>query len=87
MWCRLHGLSERRACTLIGMSRGSVWLDGGADGDADLRGQLRTLAVVCWRFSWKRLDCRPRAERSAMAGNAMPSNAFVRWLVDAAGRT
>jgi putative transposase len=50
-----HGLSERRACRLIGMDRSSFRLGDGTDGDARLRGRLCALAAERRRFGYRRL--------------------------------
>ncbi len=49
------GVSERRACSIIGADRTSVRYRPRRDGDAGLRGRLRELAQQRRRFGYRRL--------------------------------
>jgi putative transposase len=49
------GLSERRACTLIGADRSTIRYRSGRPDDAALRGRLRALARERRRFGYRRL--------------------------------
>jgi len=49
------GVSERRACSIIGADRNSVRYRSRRDGDAGLRGRLRELAQQRRRFGYRRL--------------------------------
>jgi putative transposase len=50
-----HGISERRACSIIGADRTAVrYRYRGAD-DAAARTRLKQLAAECRRFGWRRL--------------------------------
>jgi putative transposase len=50
-----HGLSERRACDLIGIARRVARYQPSRADDADLRQRLRELAVERRRFGYRRL--------------------------------
>jgi putative transposase len=50
-----HGLSERRACQLIGVSRRVVRYQSARSDDAALRARLRELAAERRRFGYRRL--------------------------------
>ena len=50
-----HGLSERRACTVIGAERSSVRYRHRRADDGELRSRLRELAAQRRRFGWRRL--------------------------------
>lgn len=50
-----HGLSERRACDLIGIARRVARYQPNRADDADLRQRLRELAVERRRFGYRRL--------------------------------
>jgi putative transposase len=50
-----HGLSERRACTIIGAERSSVRYRRRRANDGELRSRLRELAAQRRRFGWRRL--------------------------------
>jgi transposase InsO family protein len=49
------GLSERRACSLIGVDRGTIRYRSYRPDDATLRGRLRALAQERRRFGYRRL--------------------------------
>jgi putative transposase len=61
-----HGLSERRACRLIGMDRSSFRRGDGAEADAELRDRLRALAAERRRFGYRRLAWLLRREGAAV---------------------
>ncbi len=50
-----YGLSERRACHLIGIPRRVVRYQPSRPDDTDLRQRLRELAAARWRFGYRRL--------------------------------
>ncbi|OQW46653.1 MAG: transposase [Proteobacteria bacterium SG_bin6] len=50
-----HGLSERRACSLIGVSRRVIRYQSTTGDDAPLRARLRELAAQRRRFGYRRL--------------------------------
>jgi len=52
---RVHGLSQRRACRLVGMDRSSFWYRSRRPDDGHLRAKLRTLAAERRRFGYRRL--------------------------------
>jgi putative transposase len=57
-----HGLSERRACGLVGMDRTSCRYRGRGDGDVRLRERLKALAAERRRFGYRRLGWLLRRE-------------------------
>jgi putative transposase len=57
-----HGLSERRACGLVGMDRASCRYVGQRGEDAGLRDRLRSLAAERRRFGYRRLGWLLRRE-------------------------
>ncbi|PHR12968.1 MAG: IS3 family transposase [Sphingopyxis sp.] len=57
-----HGMSERRACRVIGADRGSVRYRSTRDDDAELREKLRDLANQRRRFGYRRLHILLRRE-------------------------
>ncbi|WP_099186369.1 IS3 family transposase [Sphingobium fuliginis] len=57
-----YGMSERRACRVIGADRGSVRYRSTRDDDADLREKLRELANQRRRFGYRRLHILLRRE-------------------------
>lgn len=50
-----HGLSQRRACSILGADRSSVRYRSCRPDDADIRGRLRELANERRRFGYRRL--------------------------------
>ena len=50
-----HGLSERRACTVIGAERSSVRYRRRRTDEVEARRRLRELAAQRRRFGWRRL--------------------------------
>ena len=52
---RVHGLSQRRACRLIGMDVSSYRYRSKRPDDGPLRERLRALASVRRRFGYRRL--------------------------------
>ena len=56
------GLSERRACGLVGMGRSSYRYDRQGQDDTEWRGRLRALAVERRRFGYRRLRVLLRRE-------------------------
>ena len=57
-----HGVSERRACRIIGADRGSARYRSVRPDDAELRGRLRELAAERRRFGYRRLHILLRRE-------------------------
>ena len=53
--CTEHGLSERRACRLVGLTRGSYRYCGRRPNDTELRARLCELAQKRRRFGYRRL--------------------------------
>jgi putative transposase len=53
--CETHGISERRACSIIGADRGTARYRHGRADDAAIRGRLRELAAERRRFGYRRL--------------------------------
>jgi putative transposase len=53
--CDTHGISERRACSIIGADRGTVRYRHRRADDAAIRGRLRELAAERRRFGYRRL--------------------------------
>ena len=68
------GLSERHACGLIGMHRGSCRYRRRERNDAGLRARLREMAVERPRFGYRRLHIFLRRERT--------EDGTFRWLVN-----
>ena len=68
------GLSERRACGLIGMHRGSWRYQRKERNEAALRDRLRELAAERPRFGYRRLYIFLRREKAA--------DGTLRWLVN-----
>jgi putative transposase len=60
--CAVHGVSQRRACRVIGAERGSVRYVSRRADDGALRRRLRELAAVRRRFGWRRLQVLLRRE-------------------------
>lgn len=56
------GLSQRRACWLIGLSRNTLRYQRGSDRDEEIRGRLRALAEKRRRFGCRRLHLLLRRE-------------------------
>ena len=56
------GLSERRACTLLGLGRSTYRYPGGGADDPTLRQRLRELAMTRRRFGYRRLHALLRRE-------------------------
>lgn len=54
-WREGHGISERRACRLIGLCRASCRYDRRPDRNAGLRSRLRELAEQRRRFGYRRM--------------------------------
>ncbi len=50
-----HGMSERRACRIIGVDRTSVRYQRTRPDDADLRARIKALAHERRRFGYRRL--------------------------------
>jgi len=50
-----HGISERRACSLVGADRSSVRYRHHRDEDGLARARLKELAAERRRFGWRRL--------------------------------
>jgi putative transposase len=59
---RTHGLSERRACGLVGMDRASCRYVGQRGADVALRERLKALAAERRRFGYRRLGWLLRRE-------------------------
>jgi len=57
-----HGMSERRACRIIGVDRTSVRYQRTTPDDADLRARIKTLAHERRRFGYRRLHILLRRE-------------------------
>lgn len=53
--CLAHGVSQRRACWVIGTDRSSVRYRSRRPGDQDIRERLRALAGERRRFGYRRL--------------------------------
>ena len=53
--CQVHGVSQRRACQVIGADRSSMRYRRCRPGDGAVRSRLRELAVERRRFGWRRL--------------------------------
>jgi putative transposase len=51
-----HGLSQRRACSIVGADRTSVRYRAVRPDDAGLRGRIRELAAMRRRFGYRRLQ-------------------------------
>ena len=52
---QLFGISERRACTMLGVDRTSVRYAPRRSDDGDLRSRLREIAAERRRFGYRRL--------------------------------
>jgi hypothetical protein len=50
-----HGISERRACSIIGADRTAMRYRHRRVDDAAIRTRLKELAAERWRFGWRRL--------------------------------
>ena len=57
-----HGMSERRACRVIGVDRASMRYRARGPGDAELRHRLKALAHERRRFGYRRLHVMLRRE-------------------------
>jgi putative transposase len=55
--CEAHGISERRACAILGADRTSVRYRHRHGDDAPARARLRALAAERRRFGYRRLGC------------------------------
>lgn len=64
-----HGLSERRACRLLGVDRSSHRYRSRRPDDADLRGRIRELAQERRRFGYRRLFILLRRDGEASGRN------------------
>ena len=64
---REKGVSERRACTLVGISRLTYRYRGRDKGDGPIRERMRALAHRWLRFGYRRLGV--MLEREKMAAN------------------
>lgn len=53
--CDGHGVSQRRACRVIGSDRTSIRYRSRRPDDASIKARLRELAAVRRRFGWRRL--------------------------------
>ncbi len=53
--CDGHGVSQRRACRVIGVDRALIRYRSRRPDDASIRARLRKLAAVRRRFGWRRL--------------------------------
>jgi putative transposase len=60
--CAVHGVSQRRACRLIGAERRSMRYVSRRPDDGAIRRRLRELAAVRRRFGWRRLQVLLRRE-------------------------
>lgn len=60
--CAVHGVSQRRACRVIGAERRSVRYVSRRADDGAIRRRLRELAAVRRRFGWRRLQVLLRRE-------------------------
>jgi putative transposase len=61
-----HGLSQRRACRLVGMDRSTLRYRGKRPDDSALRQRLRKLAAERRRFGYRRLGWMLAREGHAM---------------------
>lgn len=61
-----HGMSERRACRVVGADRKSVRYRSTRGDDAELREKLRELANRRRRFGYRRLHTQPIASTALM---------------------
>jgi putative transposase len=61
-----HGMSERRACRVLGVDRTSVRYKATRPADTELRERLRTLAAERRRFGYRRLHVLLRREGHAV---------------------
>ena len=59
---QVHGMSERRACSLIGADRKTIRYRSRRPDDAALRARLRELAAERRRFGYRRLHVLLRKE-------------------------
>lgn len=57
-----RGISERRACRVIGFSRSSAWSKPKGRGDSDLRRQLKRLAERYPRYGYPTLHTMLRTD-------------------------
>ncbi len=69
------GLSERRACRIVGADRKMIRYRSRRSPDTELRQRLRDLANARRRFGYRRLfvllRCQRRSKRTALAGLIM----------------
>jgi putative transposase len=65
----MFGMSERRACSLIGADRSTIRYRTGRPDDTALRGRLRELARERCRFGYRRLFVLLRRERATAGLN------------------
>ena len=54
--CSVHGVSQRRACRVIGVERTAIRYRRRRADDSAVRARLRELAAVRRRFGWRRLQ-------------------------------
>lgn len=54
--CSVHGVSQRRACRVIGAERTSIRYRSRRPDDGAVRTRLRELAAIRRRFGWRRLQ-------------------------------
>ena len=57
--CKEHGVSQRRACSVLGVDRSSVRYRSVRPDDADLRKAMKTVAVERRRFGYRRVHVMP----------------------------
>src|SRR5215510_13739437 len=60
--CAVHGVSERRACRILGVDRASMRYRSSRAGDTDVRLRIRALAHRRRRFGYRRLHVLLRRE-------------------------
>jgi len=60
---QVHGVSQRRACQVIGADRSSIRYRSRRPGDDIIRSRLREIAAVRRRFGYRRLHLLLRRER------------------------
>ena len=60
--CQVHGVSQRRACQVIGVDRSSARYRIRRSDDGLIRSRLRAIAAVRRRFGYRRLHLLLRRE-------------------------
>ena len=70
--CEAHGISERRACSIVGADRSALRYRHRRADDTATRTRLKQLAAERRRFGWRRLKLLLEREGIRMNHNTIP---------------